>query len=67
MISIIFSPSLSPRRAYCAAPWEEMCVHSNASHMVTTAADRGARLIQQLLAFARRQPLDPTIVNLGTL
>ena len=35
--------------------------------MVTTAADRGARLIQQLLAFARRQPLDPTIVNLGTL
>ena len=27
--------------------------------MVTVAAERGARLIQQLLAFARRQPLGP--------
>jgi signal transduction histidine kinase/CHASE3 domain sensor protein/ActR/RegA family two-component response regulator len=35
--------------------------------MVIVAAERGARLIQQLLAFARRQPLEPTIVNLGTL
>ena len=35
--------------------------------MVTSAAERGARLIQQLLAFARRQPLEPTIVNLGQL
>lgn len=35
--------------------------------MVTMAAERGARLIQQLLAFARRQPLEPTIVNLGQL
>ena len=35
--------------------------------MVTAAAERGARLIQQLLAFARRQPLEPEIVNLGHL
>ncbi|MGA3341517.1 MAG: CHASE3 domain-containing protein [Methylocella sp.] len=35
--------------------------------MVTVAAERGARLIQQLLAFARRQPLEPEIVNLGHL
>ena len=35
--------------------------------MVTAAAERGARLIQQLLAFARRQPLEPEIVNLGQL
>lgn len=35
--------------------------------MVVLAAERGARLIQQLLAFARRQPLQPEIVNLSTL
>ncbi len=35
--------------------------------MVTMAAERGARLIQQLLAFARRQPLEPQIANLGAL
>lgn len=35
--------------------------------MVTAAAERGARLIQQLLAFARRQPLEPEIINLGQL
>ncbi|MGO8846479.1 MAG: CHASE3 domain-containing protein [Methylocella sp.] len=35
--------------------------------MVTVAAERGARLIQQLLAFARQQPLEPEIVNLGHL
>ena len=35
--------------------------------MVTVAAERGARLIQQLLAFARRQPLQPEIINLGHL
>ncbi|HUI22430.1 MAG TPA: CHASE3 domain-containing protein [Methylocella sp.] len=35
--------------------------------MVIMAAERGARLIQQLLAFARRQPLEPTTVNLGQL
>ena len=28
-------------------------------------ADRGARLTAQLLAFARRQPLDPRVLNLG--
>src|SRR5208337_2778995 len=35
--------------------------------MVTVAAERGVRLIQQLLAFARQQPLEPEIVNLGHL
>jgi signal transduction histidine kinase/ActR/RegA family two-component response regulator len=35
--------------------------------MVTLAAERGARLIRQLLAFARRQPLEPEIVNFGHL
>jgi signal transduction histidine kinase/FixJ family two-component response regulator len=35
--------------------------------MVVLAAERGARLVQQLLAFARRQPLEPEIVNLGNL
>jgi signal transduction histidine kinase/ActR/RegA family two-component response regulator len=33
--------------------------------MMTTAADRAARLIRQLLAFARRQPLQPEVVNLN--
>lgn len=28
-------------------------------------AERGARLTAQLLAFARRQPLDPRVINLG--
>ncbi|MBN8233576.1 response regulator [Corallococcus macrosporus] len=31
------------------------------------AVDRGARLASQLLAFARRQPLAPTALNLGRL
>ncbi len=31
------------------------------------AVDRGARLAAQLLAFARRQPLDPMVINLGRL
>jgi signal transduction histidine kinase/FixJ family two-component response regulator len=35
--------------------------------MVTLAAERGARLIRQLLAFARRQPLEPEVVNFGDL
>ncbi|MBL9035591.1 MAG: response regulator [Rhodospirillaceae bacterium] len=29
------------------------------------AAERGARLTRQLLAFARRQPLEPVVLNLG--
>ena len=29
------------------------------------AAERGAKLTRQLLAFARRQPLEPVVVNLG--
>jgi signal transduction histidine kinase/ActR/RegA family two-component response regulator len=33
--------------------------------MMTNAAERASRLIRQLLAFARRQPLEPEIVNLG--
>jgi signal transduction histidine kinase/DNA-binding response OmpR family regulator len=33
----------------------------------TAAADRGARLTQQLLAFARRQPLTPQPTNIATL
>gem|GEM_PF-1115214 len=31
----------------------------------TGAVERGARLAQQLLAFARRQPLQPTVTNVG--
>ncbi|HTQ34282.1 MAG TPA: CHASE3 domain-containing protein, partial [Stellaceae bacterium] len=33
--------------------------------MMSNAADRATRLIRQLLAFARRQPLQPEIVNLA--
>jgi signal transduction histidine kinase/ActR/RegA family two-component response regulator len=33
--------------------------------MVGVAADRAARLTEQLLAFARRQPLQPELVDLG--
>lgn len=33
--------------------------------MLEMAAERGARLTRQLLAFARRQPLQPETVNLG--
>jgi CheY-like chemotaxis protein len=33
--------------------------------MIETAAQRGARLTGQLLAFARRQPLQPVVMNLG--
>ncbi len=35
--------------------------------MVSIAAERAARLTRQLLAFARRQPLQPEVVNLGHL
>ncbi|HEY8033790.1 MAG TPA: CHASE3 domain-containing protein [Methylocella sp.] len=35
--------------------------------MVTLAAERGERLIRQLLAFARQQPLEPELVNFGHL
>ena len=35
--------------------------------MVMGAAERAARLTRQLLTFARRQPLQPEIVNLGHL
>ncbi len=33
--------------------------------MMSVAAERASRLTRQLLAFARRQPLQPEIVNLG--
>jgi CheY-like chemotaxis protein len=33
--------------------------------MLDSAAQRGARLTNQLLAFARRHPLEPTVINLG--
>jgi signal transduction histidine kinase/DNA-binding response OmpR family regulator len=36
-------------------------------HSATAAADRGARLTQQLLAFARRQPLAPQPTSIGRL
>ncbi|NTU84599.1 MAG: PAS domain S-box protein, partial [Chloroflexales bacterium] len=36
-------------------------------HEVLKAADRAAALTRQLLAFARRQPIDPVIINLNTL
>jgi len=36
-------------------------------HNASAAADRGARLTQQLLAFARRQPLAPQPTNVGRL
>jgi len=32
-----------------------------------SAVDRGAKLASQLLAFARRQPLEPVVINLGRL
>ena len=35
--------------------------------MVRTAAEQGAALIDRLLAFARRQPLDPTVVDVDAL
>jgi signal transduction histidine kinase/DNA-binding response OmpR family regulator len=36
-------------------------------HKAVAAVDRGARLTGQLLAFARRQPLEPRSLNLGRL
>lgn len=35
--------------------------------MLEIAVERGARLTKQLLAFARRQPLQPEVINLGQL
>jgi signal transduction histidine kinase/ActR/RegA family two-component response regulator len=35
--------------------------------MLEIAAKRGGRLTTQLLAFARRQPLEPAVVNLGRI
>jgi signal transduction histidine kinase/CheY-like chemotaxis protein len=34
---------------------------------IMNAADRAAQLTRQLLAFARRQPLEPEVINLATL
>jgi signal transduction histidine kinase/CheY-like chemotaxis protein len=35
------------------------------AEMIGTAAQRGAALTQQLLAFARKQPLDPSVVDVN--
>ena len=35
--------------------------------MALAAVERGAKLSSQLLAFARRQPLQPVVVNLGRI
>jgi PAS domain S-box-containing protein len=48
----------------------ELGTNGAARRRVTTAmgaVDRGARLAAQLLAFARQQPLEPTVINLGRL
>ena len=37
------------------------------AEMIATAAQRGAELTQRLLAFARRQPLDPRVVDVNRL
>ncbi len=37
------------------------------AEMTRSAAERGAELTQQLLAFARRQPLDPKIIDINKL
>ncbi|MCW2241513.1 hybrid sensor histidine kinase/response regulator [Azospirillum canadense] len=36
-------------------------------HAAMGAVERGAKLAAQLLAFARRQPLEPRVINLGRL
>ena len=49
---------------------ESLSVDSNLrglSEMIQEAADRGAELIRSLLAFARRQPLDPKHVDVNQL
>ena len=35
--------------------------------MMSVAAERASRLTKQLLAFGRRQPLQPEIINLGNI
>jgi PAS domain S-box-containing protein len=47
----------------------DLAGHPKAAQRVETAlsaVDRGARLASQLLAFARRQPLQPRVVNIGS-
>jgi len=48
-----------------ALPPEPMTTRRLAS--ATAAVERGAKLSSQLLSFARRQPLDPRVVNPGRL
>jgi PAS domain S-box-containing protein len=46
------------------------CVSEHAQRRLATAieaVDRGAKLAAQLLAFARRQPLQPIVINVGRL
>jgi len=40
---------------------------ANLAELVTSAALRGAKLTQQLLAFSRQQPLEPTVVDVNRL
>jgi PAS domain S-box-containing protein len=40
---------------------------ANLAELVTRAALRGANLTQQLLAFSRQQPLEPTVVDVNRL
>jgi signal transduction histidine kinase/DNA-binding response OmpR family regulator len=41
--------------------------HQRRLHTAIGAVDRGARLAAQLLAFARRQPLEPQVLHLGRM
>ncbi|MGE5563014.1 MAG: ATP-binding protein [Bacillota bacterium] len=48
----------------------EIGVNARAERRITTAmagVQRGAKLASQLLAFGRRQPLEPKVVNIGRL
>ena len=48
----------------------DLAGHEAATHRLKSAlhgADRAAQLTRQLLAFARRQPLEPKVVNLGRM
>lgn len=46
---------------------KDQLVPSPRLHGILDAVERGAKLVGQLLAFARRQPLHPDVVNVETL
>jgi signal transduction histidine kinase/CHASE3 domain sensor protein/ActR/RegA family two-component response regulator len=62
LLTIIIGSLSFLRRAIGGDPKEAQRID-----MLEIAAERGARLTKQLLAFARRQPLEPSVVNLGQL